>query len=312
LKTTDFFEPLQELHDCRICPRNCGPDRYSRKLGYCNSDASFSISAISIHKGEEPVISGEKGICNIFFGHCNLQCIYCQNYQISNKKSTIYSYKNDIDKILQAIFAILDQGVHAVGFVSPSHVLPQMKVIISLIKASGRQPVIVYNSNGYDKIEELKKLEGLVDIYLPDFKYRDSNLAKKYSDVSDYPEVALKAIKEMYRQKGSSLIINANGTAESGLIIRHLVLPGNISNSMDVLKCIADEISSNVHISLMSQYYPTVHVNGDPDLSERLTPLEYRKVVEKMEMLGLFKGWIQNMGSAEDFRPDFKKKRPFE
>jgi putative pyruvate formate lyase activating enzyme len=140
----------------------------------------------------------------------------------------------------------------------------------------------------------------------------DSNLAKKYSDASDYPEVALKAIKEMYRQKGSTLIINANGIAESGLIIRHLVLPGNVTNSLDALDCIADEISSTVHISLMSQYYPTIHVSSDPYLGKRLTPLEYRKIVEKMEILGLFRGWIQNMESEEDFRPDFEKEKPFE
>jgi putative pyruvate formate lyase activating enzyme len=308
---SSFLGLLDGLHECRYCPRNCGADRFSAKRGYCKNDASFNISSICIHHGEEPVISGLRGICNVFFGHCNLQCVYCQNYQISDNNSWSGN-QNDLRAVINDIISILDQGIPSLGFVSPTHQIPQMRVIIEILHALGRRPVIVYNSNGYDKVGELQKLEGIVDVYLPDFKYMDALLGKIYSDVPDYPEVALSAIREMYRQKGSTVIYGEDGSAGSGLIIRHLVLPGYPENSIRVLDCIARELSPAMSISLMSQYYPVYPVKDHPALGRRITSGEYSQVVDRMESLGFYKGWIQDLESASMYEPDFEKNNPFE
>ena len=206
----------------------------------------------------------------------------------------------------------MDTGINSVGFVSPSHNIPQIKIIINTLKALGLNPTIVFNSNAYDKVEVLKDMENLIDVYLPDFKYMDKIIAKQYSDVSDYPEVALNAIKEMFHQKGSTVKINKNGYAESGILIRHLVIPGHIENSIAVLRKIAEEISTNVHISLMSQYYPTAKVSRHPVLSRTLTNKEYSKVFDEMGKLNFFNGWVQELDSNKNYIPDFDKIYPFE
>ena len=249
------FQPLEieQLSNCTLCPRHCHADRFSEKLGYCNSDAGFNISSICVHKGEEPVISGTKGICNIFFPHCNLQCVYCQNHDISRNNGNIYAERLSFEEVIQHICNTLDVTENIVGFVSPSHYIPQMIAIIRGLHQAGRHPVFVYNTNGYDSVETLRMLEGAIDVYLPDFKYMDSSLAFNYSQARNYPETASAALKEMYRQKGSTLIVNDQCIAESGIIVRHLVLPGAADQSIEVLKYIAEEISPKLHISLMSQ-----------------------------------------------------------
>lgn len=304
-------EELRVLENCRICPRNCGADRFSGKLGYCKSDAGFHISSICNHRGEEPVISGSYGICNVFFSHCNLQCVFCQNHQISFNQIK-HERTWQPDQVLEAIIKLLDEGCKNVGFVSPSHHIPQMKFIIKQLQLLGKDAVIVYNTNAYDNPETIRELDSLVDVYLPDFKYSDKNLARKFSDAFNYPEVALKAVKEMYRQKGSTLVTDADGIATSGLIIRHLVIPGHIQNSIDVLRTIADEISVNVHISLMSQYHPTENVSGINSLNRVLHHEEYQMVVEEFYKLGFKKGWIQELVSSDHYNPDFRKDHPFE
>lgn len=314
MKTIDqdiLNQELSVMQNCRICPRNCGADRFSDKLGYCKSDAGFHISSICSHRGEEPVISGKNGICNIFFSHCNLQCIFCQNHQISyNHIPTSKKWRPE--EVIGSVISLLDEGCMNVGFVSPSHFIPQMKFIIRQLRQHGRKPVFVYNTNAFDTIETIAGLESKVDVYLPDFKYADKELSRKYSDAARYPEFALKAIKEMYRQKGSSLHLNEDGIAESGLIIRHLVLPGHVQNSLDVLRLIADEISVNVHISLMSQYHPTVNVKGRVPLNRELYVEEYQQVVDEFHALGFRKGWIQELESSTHYNPDFRKEHPFE
>lgn len=301
-----------ELTDCVSCPRECHADRVNGKPGYCKSGSSFSIASICLHKGEEPVISGENGICNVFFPHCNLQCTFCQNYQISRNEEKSVAYEMKFTDLVQRIVKILDTGCNLLGFVSPSHFVPQMKAVIYALHEQGKKPVIVYNSNGYDKVETLGSLEGMIDVYLPDFKYSDAKLSKELSDASDYPVIALKAIREMVRQKGVSLRLNDDGQAEAGIIIRHLVLPGYIENSKEVLRLIADEISPSLHISLMSQYYPTPAVMDHPQIGRFITEKEYSEVVEEMERLGFSRGWIQGYNSAEHYRPDFFKEHPFE
>ena len=309
---TPFLAPLRELEDCALCPRNCHANRFSSELGYCKSDASFNISSTCIHRGEEPAISGRTGICNIFFTHCNLQCLYCQNYQISRNSVNNASTRIELEEVTRQVTQILDSGINRVGFVSPSHFIPQVKIIISCIHALGYKPVWVYNSNGYDKAETLRTLEGLVDVYLPDFKYIDADLSRGYSDAADYPDEARKALTEMFRQKGSALITDAEGMAESGMIIRHLVLPGEVNNSLGVLDFIAEELSPKLHISLMSQYFPTPAVSCHPKLRYTVKETEYNKVIERMEKLGMVNGWIQELSSISHYQPDFDRNHPFE
>jgi len=213
-------------------------------------------------------------------------------------------------EVIHSIIKILDSGCKAVGFVSPTHFIPQVKAIIEELRMQGCDPIFVYNTNGYDKVEEIRLLENYINIYLPDYKYSDNNLARKLSKVPDYKQTALQAIKEMYRQKGSTLIINEDGYAENGLIIRHLVLPGHIENSLGVLRDIAD-ISTSIAISLMAQYFPTPAMKNHATLNRTLTADEYNIVKNELEYLGFYKGWAQELESNESYRPDFESDKPF-
>jgi len=312
LDLTALTAPLEELHDCSICSRECHADRFSGKLGWCRSDASFNIASICIHRGEEPAISGKEGIINIFFSHCNLQCLYCQNHQISANHVSRSTYRMDLPEVIRQIAGYLDQGIPRVGFVSPSHFIPHVRVIIAAVKAMGYDPVWIYNTNGFDKMESLRGLEGLIDVYLPDLKYSDPALARDYSGAAGYPETAARALKEMFRQKGTALITGDDDTAVSGIIVRHLVLPGAVENSIGVLKFLAEELSPKIHVSLMAQYYPTRPVAGHPTLGRSVTEAEYRQVVDAMEALGMYHGWIQEFDSSDFYRPDFDQDHPFE
>jgi putative pyruvate formate lyase activating enzyme len=275
-------------------------------------DAGMNIASVCIHRGEEPVLSGKEGICNIFFAGCNLRCLYCQNHEISQRRSGIRNSGLDLESVLNKIIQILSEGITAVGFVSPSHVVPQVKAIIKGLNSRGYKPITVYNTNGYDKFETIRSLSGLIDVYLPDYKYVTGAIAAEYSDAPDYPETALKAIKEMYYQKGSTLATDYDGRAESGLLIRHLVLPGHYEESKNVLSSLAEELSPGVHLSLMSQYHPTAQVVRHPILNRPLYKAEYEDVVKTMESLGFRNGWVQDMDSNLDYRPDFRKDNPFE
>ena len=302
---------LSDLENCKLCPRECGVNRLKSASGYCRTGAGFNIASICIHKGEEPVLSGEKGICNVFFSHCNLQCIYCQNYQISCKENTVERILS-LEEVLKQIIDILDTGIHAVGFVSPSHMVAQVVQIIEGLRERNYTPVIVWNSNGYDKPDILRKIESYIDIYLPDFKYVNAETAKHFSDAADYPEIAIAAIKEMYYQKGSKLFLSDDGLAIKGLIIRHLVLPGRADESVRLMRLISEEISTNVTISLMSQYYPTEQVKNHKNLARNITKDEYQKVVDALEDLGFLHGWVQEYESESNYRPDFNNDHPFE
>jgi putative pyruvate formate lyase activating enzyme len=302
---------IDKLKICSICPHNCMVDRTIFPAGKCRTDSAFNIAAITLHKGEEPLISGEKGICNIFFSGCNLQCIYCQNLQISGAHTTRLSQFPTIKMILNHVESIMKMGAKAVGFVTPSHVLPQVLSIIEAMNRQGLNLIKVYNTNAYERPENIRRLEGLIDIYLPDFKYSDPELAHEYSGAADYPLIAAKSIREMYRQKGSKLLVSDDGQAESGLVIRHLVLPGQVENSLNVLRYIAKEISTNVHISLMAQYYPTLKVKDHPQLGRTIQENEYIRVVEEMDILGFRNGWTQEFDSSHFYKPDFYKNEPF-
>lgn len=299
------------LSHCTLCPRKCGVNRMEGETGYCGCDAMFRVSSVCIHKGEEEVISGSNGICNVFFPHCNLQCMYCQNCDISENSDGNLPGPSDYNELVSRICSVLDTTENFVGFVSPSHCIPQMCAIIRGIKATGRNPVFVYNTNAYDNVESLRGLEGLIDVYLPDFKYMDAKLAMAYSDAPDYPSVAIEAIREMLRQKGTGLIVDQNGLAASGIILRHLVLPGAVDQSITVLQTIASEFSVKLHISLMSQYYPTSRVENHPQLNRSISHSEYENLVEVMQELGFYRGWLQELDSTTVYRPDFSNEKPF-
>lgn len=296
---------------CILCPRKCGADRSSHHLGYCQSTIEPEISSICLHRGEEPALSGEVGVCNVFFQHCNLQCIYCQNYQISNnniKDGSAYTVSKASDEIER----LLDKGATMVGFVSPSHQVISMVHIVEELHRRNRQPRILYNTNGYDSVDTLKELEGIVDIYLPDLKYASNDLGALLSNVPNYFTVASAALKEMYRQKGSYLSLDEHNIAEGGLIIRHLVLPNYIENSKHLLDFIAEEISVNVHVSLMAQFVPPISLPSDNPLNCLLGQQDYASVVEHFYACGFHKGWIQDIESAFTYTPDFTKQQPFE
>lgn len=299
------------LRSCNLCPRMCGVNRTDGESGYCQCTDKYEIGAICNHKGEEPVISGRNGICNIFFAHCNLQCLYCQNYQISKNDCNKLVKSYTIEEIINRIIYFLNEGCQAVGFVSPTHFTPHVHAIIDALHKKNYHPITIYNTNSYDNFEILKTFEGKINIYLPDFKYFDSSLSRLYSDAENYPQVAIKAIKEMHRQKGNSLIINDDGQALNGLIIRHLVLPGHISDSKKILRWIAEEIGISVHISIMAQYQPIPLVSNHKKLSRKITKEEYQEVIDEMEKLGFDNGWIQELESAEHYNPDFLKDHPF-
>lgn len=314
LTTDDLYTPdeIGLLSDCVLCPRECHVNRFEGGDGYCGMDAGFNVASVCIHRGEEPVISGPDGICNIFFTGCNMHCLFCQNHEISRPGSEVLQAGRSFTELIDQVESVLNSGIKAVGFVSPSHMVPQVKAIIRGLKKRGLKPVTVYNTNSYDKPSTIDSLDGLIDIYLPDYKYVTSSLALEFSDAADYPELALGAIKRMYFQKGSTLPLDEKGRAESGILIRHLVLPGHADESRKVLKSIADELSTGIHLSLMSQYHPTPFVKEHLDLSRTLYKEEYDLVAGAMEDLGFRNGWVQDIDSYRNYLPDFSREHPFE
>lgn len=302
---------LEEFSKCRICPRECGVDRFSEP-GYCNTGVDITLSSVCVHQGEEPVVIGNKGICNIFFSRCNLQCIYCQNSQISSVTDENVGLRYKLEAVIDMITPLLDDGVGAVGFVSPSHVVPIVKMIVTALRYRGYNPIFVYNTNAYEKVEIIRGLDEYIDVFLPDYKYADQSLSKIYSGAWDYPEVALSAITEMKRLKGTNLPLNENGYAISGVIVRHMILPNNVENSLEALRRLAIEVSPLLHISLMSQYYPTHKTIGHPELGRTIGPGEYETVQAEMDRLGLSRGWWQEFESSDFYRPDFLNQHPFE
>ena len=300
------------LQECKLCPRECGVNRSNGEVGFCGCTEQPFVASICLHKGEEPILCGTKGVCNVFFAHCNLQCVYCQNIDISNNKSTLSRY-GDLESIEERIAEILPQTENVLGFVSPSHQAHWIPKILDRLSEKGFSPTVVYNTNAYDSVQTLKDLEPYVNVYLPDFKYFDNALAKHYSQAGDYFEVATKAIAEMYRQKGSTLMTNENEVATSGLIIRHLVLPGCVENSKNVLSWIAENISVNVHLSLMAQYYPPQGTDKLPDeLNRFLSKEEYEAVCEHSHNLGFHRGWEQELNQKIVYQPHFENENSFE
>ena len=275
-------------------------------MGVCRLDAGLHIANISLHTGEEPIDGSENGVCNVFFSHCNLRCVYCQNYQISQPRAVVKHEITDYETAVNQIVAILQKNVNFLGFVSPTSHIPHMLKIIDMVQKHGFSPKIIYNTNGYENVETLRLLEGIVDVYLPDFKYADDELAQRLSGIPHYTETALAAIGEMFRQKKSVL-----SDENPALIIRHLVLPNHVDNSIKVLEQIAEKISTDVYISLMSQYFPVYKALGVSEINRMLTNKEYDVVLDKLDELGFERGWTQQLDSNDYYQPDFDKENPF-
>lgn len=285
-------QALQFLSPCIVCPRKCHVNRLQGELGYCRIGRKIRISSFAVHHGEEPPLSGIKGAGNIFIAGCNLSCVFCQNYPISQLRyGRDYTTPEVVDKML---YLHNKQQVHNIIFVTPSHVIPQIMEIIQEARKRGLKVPIGYNSSGYDSVTSLKLLKGLVDIYLPDFKYYDNSLAIKYSNAPNYRLIATKAVREMIRQVGS-LKTGKDGIAQKGVLIRHLILPGHGEDSINVVKHIKKHFGPQISISLMNQYFPTYKVLSEKKLSSMNTTSaeeEYQKVLHSFYKLGC-KGYYQ-------------------
>jgi putative pyruvate formate lyase activating enzyme len=301
----------ERMSECDICPRECGANRLKGKVGSCNSAYLPIVSSVCAHHGEEPVLSGSRGSGTIFFGNCNMRCVYCQNHQISQDPENQRNNEVSIDRLAGYMLYLQDDlKCHNINLVTPSHFVPQiMQALLKAIPTGLRLP-LVYNTSSYDSVETLRELDGLVSIYLADLRYASDKLARRYSRVRYYVSSSRAAIKEMYRQVGN-LVADDEGIALSGLMIRHLILPGDIAGSEDSLNWLANEISRDVYISIMSQYYPAHRAYCYPPLSRRISSEEYAKVVRLVEKLGITNGWMQEMESSEKYRPDFHTEEPF-
>ena len=281
---------LKRLRNCDLCPRNCKVNRTEGVRGICGQTSQIRIASSNLHFGEEPPISGEKGSGTIFLTGCNLKCIYCQNYPISqmNTGSDI-SPMTLVDKMLD----LQKRGAHNINFVTPTHFGAQIAEAIFNARKRGLRIPIVYNTSGYEKVEILRELEGLIDIYMPDMRYGDSEAAECYSNAPDYPEFNRAAIAEMYRQVGE-LTMDSNDIAVRGLLIRHLILPNKFSKTEKILKFIAEQISENTYISLMSQYFPAYRAADFEKINRRITKKEYLIAKKLMEKYNLTNGWMQD------------------
>ena len=295
------------LHSCTSCPRNCKIDRTNGELGICASGDLPIVSSYTPHFGEEPVLSGTRGAGNIFFGNCNLNCVYCQNFVISQKPKLEKKNEITIERLAEIMLELQRKECHNIGLVSPTHYSVPIFKSIKLAVEKGLNLPIIYNTNGYDSVEVLKLYDGVADIYLPDFKYGDNSEGKIYSKVDDYFDRTKEAIKEMYRQIGSELIYE-NGVVVKGLIIRHLILPNGLAETEKVFKFIS-ELDPEIHVSLMAQYYPANVANRYILISRPVSNAEYARAIELLDKFGLINGWIQEQESSEFYHPHFEETR---
>ena len=293
---------MEELKQCKICPHNCNVNRLNGKIGRCKCADKIKIALASVHNYEEPCISGINGSGTIFFSNCNMNCIYCQNYEISQLgKGKEISIKELADIFINQ----QEKGVNNINLVTPTMYAFQIIEAIKLAKKNGLIIPIIYNTNGYEKIETLKALQGYIDVYLPDLKYYSNKLSIKYSKVNNYFSVATEAIKEMYRQVGTPKF-NEDGIIQRGIIIRHLVLSNHIQNSKNILKWIKENMPQDVYVSIMAQYFPTYKAKDMDELNRKLTEQEYEEVENYLYELELENGYIQELGEhEEEYVPDF-------
>ena len=283
------------LEKCTICPHNCKINRLEGQVGRCKSKDTVKIALYSTHNFEEPCISGKKGSGTVFFSNCNMNCVFCQNYEISQQGK---GKEISIKELAEIFVKQQEKDVENINLVTPTSYVPQIIEAIKIARKNGLTLPIVYNTNGYEKVETLKMLEGYIDIYLPDLKYSDDLLAKRLSKVDNYFEIATNAIKEMYRQVGNT-IFDENGIMKKGILIRHLVLPNHILNSRRVLKWINDNMN-HVYVSIMAQYFPTYKAKEIEEINRKLNKEEYEEIESYLYRLNLENGYIQELGEHEE------------
>ncbi|MDP2940751.1 MAG: radical SAM protein [Candidatus Omnitrophota bacterium] len=305
-KATD--DAMNLFESCCICPRRCGVNRLKNEPGFCRTGRSPRVCSFLAHHGEEPPLSGTRGSGTIFFANCNMACSYCQNYEFSQLGQ---GREVSAEELAEMMLQLQKMRCHNINLVTPTHIMPQILQALKLAIKKGLNLPLCYNTGGYELTEIIQLLEGIVDIYLPDMRYGDAEIAEKFSSAPDYPEYNQKAIKEMYRQVGTARI-NAEGIIERGLIIRHLVLPNRQSGTEKIMRFIAEEVSRDTYISLMSQYLPLYQASKFKEISRRLKQGEYAEAKEIMEKNGLSNGWIQDSYGLERFagvhiKPSLKK-----
>ena len=293
------------LSSCNICPLDCQVNRKEGEIARCYSRYLPVVSSFCPHFGEEPPLVGTNGAGNIFFGNCNLRCVYCQNFQISqNYKEEI---KNEVsfEQLAEIMIGLLNKGCHNIGLVSPTHFVPQIVKALNIAIEKGLCIPLIYNTNAFDSVDVLRLLDGIIDIYLPDLKYSYDYDGYQYSKVKEYPKFARLAIKEMHRQVGSELVFGEDELLKRGLVIRHLVLPNDIAGSEQTLKWISDQLGKDVALSIMSQYYPTNKAESIVLLDRHIRQSEYERVLALLDKFGIENGWMQNFESKDYYKPDF-------
>ena len=293
---------MEELSSCTICPHNCKVNRNNGQIGRCRSGNKVKIALASVHNYEEPCISGKNGSGTIFFSNCNLSCIYCQNYKISQLGK---GYELSVEELADIMLEQQEKGVNNINLVTPTMYAYQIIEAIKIARKNGLNIPIIYNTNGYENVKTIQDLNGYVDVYLPDLKYYSNELSKKYSKVDNYFKYATEAIKEMYKQVGCP-VFDENGIIQKGLIIRHLVLPNHLQNSKHVLKWIKENMPEDTYVSVMAQYFPTYKAKEDDLINRKLTKKEYKEIEEFLYTLDLKNGYMQELGEhEEEYVPDF-------
>lgn len=293
------------LSPCTLCPRACRADRH-RAPGACGAGEAITVNLHRLHHWEEPPLSGTRGSGTIFFSHCTMRCVYCQNWAISQEG---HGTARSVDEVAGLMLELQTLGAHNVNLVTPSHYAPQLAEAIAAARARGLAIPVVWNSNGWELPRTLRLVEGLVDVYLPDFRYAREADAVRYSAAPRYPAVAREAIAEMHRQAGH-LVLDEEGIARRGLLVRLLVLPGLGDTLAPVLDWIAAHLGTETHLSLMGQYYPTYRADRFPEINRSLTQEEYDRCLELLEERGFENGFIQDVGSNSAYTPDFHRGAP--
>lgn len=283
------------LKNCTLCPHNCNIDRTKGKIGRCKAKDTVKIALYSVHEFEEPAISGENGSGTVFFSNCNLNCVYCQNYEISQLGK---GKEISVERLAEIFLEQQRRNVENINLVTPTSYVPQIIEAVKMAKCDGLNIPIVYNTNSYENVETIKALDGIVDIYLPDLKYAEDSLAKKYSKIDNYFTIATQAIKEMYKQVGRT-VFNERGVMQRGMIVRHLVLPNNIENSKKVLTWLHENLP-DVYVSIMAQYFPTYKAKEITEIDRKLNKEEWKEIEDYVETLGIENGFIQELGEHEE------------
>lgn len=293
---------IEKLSNCTICPHKCNVNRLKGNKGKCGCDNKLKIALASLHYYEEPCISGKNGSGTVFFTNCNFKCIYCQNYEISQLGK---GREITIEELANIFLKQQEKGANNINLVTPTSYVYQTIEAIQIARNKGLNIPIIYNTNGYENEETIELLNGYIDVYLPDLKYYDNNLGKKYSGIDNYFSIATKAILKMYEQVGTP-IFNENGIIQKGMIIRHLVLPNHLLNSKHILHWIKENMPNDVYVSVMAQYFPTYKAQEDKLINRKLTKKEYKEIENYLYLLDLKNGYMQELGEhEEEYVPDF-------